>query len=646
MSTKTWDTIRNLATGHVAVPPSPALTGTTLTLEAGQGALFGEAPFAVEIVPKEAAPEYPNVEFAHCIERKGDTLTLERNVGTQSNSSARAVQIGDTVSNGPFAKALEDIQKAITIPTANSGTVYVSTAGNDSYTGASWAEAKATIDAAISALPLGADGETPNGVVEVGYGIWKGKSYGRVDKVTLQGTAVVLDPSITAEDLGAYVLSEGGHINEFAKIEAVVPGVAFTMNHTTTSIVAEEVLILRPYVNLPVGVELRGRGRMNGLKSGESANYPTGIEDSGTGVTIIGWSGTGPSYKPPENVSYTRQVIEDLTLIGNASNIAGYGVANTWGLHIRGVTAKNHGRWGMWIGENSSVCGGIQDVECRSNGTEAATVATGGLYCAPQPNEFSLYNIRCHENYGNGAQLTGVQCFGCTFSHTLKSKVAGATGYGVTYTQNAAGNGTGSLYGCWLEGNATAEIQGGLGALLVSGCFLQGDKIGEYGIQAGKGQVTIQGGRIQNHTKAAVAENSVESPIVWDNVSCEESTEVFIERHKKENNIPQSAASSRGSINVGKVTYPGATSEVELKSGTAWHNTTGADVRLAVSIAFKTTGVAKIQRGATSPGTTLGTLEPKAESTDVREWYVPMGYYLTVTLTEATFPTKAIAQPA
>lgn len=93
------------------------------------------------------------------------------------------------------------------------------------------------------------------------------------------------------------------------------------------------------------------------------------------------------------------------------------------------------------------------------------------------------------------------------------------------------------------------------------------------------------------------------------------------------------------------MTSPGAATPVALASGTPWQNTTGYDVILAIPIDFSATGTAEIQRGASSPGSTLGTITSAAGDNLVPEYYVPASWYITVTLASATFPADATAQP-
>jgi hypothetical protein len=607
------------------------------------------------------------------------------------------------------------------------GVVYVTPAGNDSHSGKGWSTAKLTIPAAISALPFGADGVTRNGIVEVGYGTWEVASSARKDKCKLKAaSAVIEDASIKTSDLGSFIVNSA-HIQEFAEIIEVTEGVSFKVNHTTAFTGEEELTIAKPAILLPEGVSLRGRGRMNGLESGESKNYPTLIKDTGTGVTIIGKSGTGAGKELPENASAARSVLEDMTVLGSSSNLVGYGIANCWGVRIKGVMCREHGQWGMWLGENAGVFGEITDVECRKNGFAGQTLESGGLYMASQPNVFTVSNVRCIANYGYGAKVCGVVLTGCILSGTEASSHS-ETGVGL-FTSGAEGNGTVTLNGCWLEGSSKSHIKCGAEQVNITGTMFQGLHEGvttPYAIESGSGGLSLEGCYFQNQGEGSIKEGSSEGPVSWSNCACTDA--LWMSRHTYANipgpgattiktseatgtgtvtkikttpelkvalpigttfqiegdtNKPRitfkltkeakvkakelefetlgvsigttiasgaivlaNGAPMTGSTQKGVITSPGVLTSVALSSGVAWQNTTGGDVRIVLQITNEILGTALIKRGRTSSPETLGTIEMGAAGKDVREFYLPAGWYIEVTLTKATFTSPAAIQPA
>jgi prepilin-type N-terminal cleavage/methylation domain-containing protein len=79
----------------VATAPSPASSGTSLTVASGQGARFGTPPFYATIWPAGLQPLPSNSEVVLVSAVSGDTFTITR---TQQGSSARSVIVGDQIS--------------------------------------------------------------------------------------------------------------------------------------------------------------------------------------------------------------------------------------------------------------------------------------------------------------------------------------------------------------------------------------------------------------------------------------------------------------------------------------------------------------------------------------------------------------------
>lgn len=82
----------NLST--VATAPSPASTGTSLTVTAGQGSRFPTPPFEVTIFPAGAQPLASNAEIVLVTAITNDTLTITR---AQEGTTARTIVVGDQI---------------------------------------------------------------------------------------------------------------------------------------------------------------------------------------------------------------------------------------------------------------------------------------------------------------------------------------------------------------------------------------------------------------------------------------------------------------------------------------------------------------------------------------------------------------------
>jgi hypothetical protein len=102
-----FDAHANFGVSSVAVAPSPATTGTSLTVATGEGTRFPAAPFNVTLAPAGVLATPANAEIVRVTARSGDVLTITR---AQEGSVARAVVVGDLCVASITAKALQDIE--------------------------------------------------------------------------------------------------------------------------------------------------------------------------------------------------------------------------------------------------------------------------------------------------------------------------------------------------------------------------------------------------------------------------------------------------------------------------------------------------------------------------------------------------------
>lgn len=133
---------KNLAYSLVATAPSPATTGTSLVVTAGQGtrfpnpATYGEYP--ITVWPANAIPTPANAEIMMVTAISTDTLTVTRNI---EGTSARTVIIGDqiamTITADVFAKSMQALW--FTVSQASHGFTALDAIYN---TGSAWAEAQ------------------------------------------------------------------------------------------------------------------------------------------------------------------------------------------------------------------------------------------------------------------------------------------------------------------------------------------------------------------------------------------------------------------------------------------------------------------------------------------------------------------------
>jgi len=108
---------KNFAISTVVTPPSPATSGTTLTVTTGEGSKFssGSVAYPVVVWPANTLSTSANAEIMLATV-SGDSFTLTR---AQEGSSARTVIAGDQIAQAITAGVLEDVEGA-TRPTEQS----------------------------------------------------------------------------------------------------------------------------------------------------------------------------------------------------------------------------------------------------------------------------------------------------------------------------------------------------------------------------------------------------------------------------------------------------------------------------------------------------------------------------------------------
>lgn len=101
------DAHKNFAYSTIATAPSPADTGTSLVVAAGDGTKFPTVPFNVTIWPTGVQPLTSNAEIVRVTAIATDTFTITR---AQEGSTARSIIVGDQIAATITAKTLTDAE--------------------------------------------------------------------------------------------------------------------------------------------------------------------------------------------------------------------------------------------------------------------------------------------------------------------------------------------------------------------------------------------------------------------------------------------------------------------------------------------------------------------------------------------------------
>lgn len=105
-----FDAHANFAISTVATAPSPASSGTSLVVQAGDGAKFPAAPFNCTVWPAGAQATQANAEIVRVTAISTDTFTITR---AQESSSARSIVVGDQIALTITAKDLADLESLL-----------------------------------------------------------------------------------------------------------------------------------------------------------------------------------------------------------------------------------------------------------------------------------------------------------------------------------------------------------------------------------------------------------------------------------------------------------------------------------------------------------------------------------------------------
>lgn len=121
-----FDAHANFGYATIATAPTPAASGTTLSVTAGYGTRFPAAPFNAVVWPAGANPLIDNAEVVRVTNKgTGDNWTVTRAQEPQTGSISRSIAIGDQIMCAVTAKTVTDVE---TLVTANGVSITTNTA--------------------------------------------------------------------------------------------------------------------------------------------------------------------------------------------------------------------------------------------------------------------------------------------------------------------------------------------------------------------------------------------------------------------------------------------------------------------------------------------------------------------------------------
>lgn len=169
----------NLAYATVAVAPSPALSGTSITVAAGKGSLFPASNFTITVYPPNTPPLASNAEICLCTSRTGDVLTIVR---AQEGTTAKSIATGWQLANTATALDFTEIQDSI-IQFISAGTTKAS--------------ASEVVFSNSNGVTFGVNGQTITASVATGAG----------------GGGVAISAAGSSQDTGTIVFSNSNNVS-------------------------------------------------------------------------------------------------------------------------------------------------------------------------------------------------------------------------------------------------------------------------------------------------------------------------------------------------------------------------------------------------------------------------------------------------
>jgi hypothetical protein len=301
-----YDSHSNFGYSTVTVAPSPAASGTTLTV--ADGAAFPSADFNVTIWPADVQPLRTNAEIARCTSRTGNVLTIVR---AQEGTSARTVVAGDQIANSITVKIVTDIEAAIITNALTAIRVSASTTSN---------LLSALTFSNANGVTFGLDASTLTASVNTNYAGTNGAITGGSITVNTSGVSVNLPAYLTtamlsnATTLSNIRMSAGTTSNLLSAVTfGDANGLAFQMNAGT---------ITGSYTVPVVGSDTEGISNL-GNTAGTSGVV------SGTGIRVVFAGGNNITLSQSINASSATITISGPNTSAQQTGISGIAASNT-----------------------------------------------------------------------------------------------------------------------------------------------------------------------------------------------------------------------------------------------------------------------------------------------------------------------------
>lgn len=479
----TFDAHANFGYSTVLTPPSPAASGTSLALQAGDGALLPAAPFNMTVWPTAALALSTNAEIVRVTGVVGDVLTITR---TQEGSSARTIIAGDQIAVTITKKTITDIETVVGVVNISAGTT---SQARSNYTFGNAGGVSFGID--TNGLVTAAAGTAAPAPVFVSAGTTDG-SLGTINFLDSNGVTWGLNGST----ISATVKTAYRNLTDAIGLATAQTNVTWTANSAGLSLNAGGYAGTGFTATTTAGTDVKGTHNTAGLSLAVPA-FLTTARGSTDGIGLA---------TAQTNVTWT---VNSAGLSVNAGGYAGTGFTSTTTAGTEIKATHNTAGLSMAVPNFLTAAGGVQTAISGIIASDA-TYTSGSVYFSGQANitiGSSVDGASQYVRLSVGAQSAqsaikalGVSNVGNTVGDTGVSTginwvIAGSNN--ITANQSTTPGGPNTI---WLSGAAAAG--GGTGSVYATGNQTQntsGTQDYSSVLYGGRGAISVgfSGGTIQ-----------------------------------------------------------------------------------------------------------------------------------------------------
>jgi hypothetical protein len=460
------DAHKNFSYSVVATAPSPADTGTSLTVATGEGALFPEPPFNATVWPASEQPLASNAEIVRVTDITGDTFTITR---AQEDSTAKSIAAGYQIAATITAKTLTDAETGdFTGPAGAVDSNFVMYDTTSGKLGKDGGYSPSSFDAAGAAATVASNLSTHEGRTTI------------VHNFDASGNAPAQTHGMERHSSISHTALADKGTNTHAQIDTALSDLA---------------------TNTKTFYNIMSTGRKTGGAITITAGQPSKFDMAlGTGVVVNNY--TDPNDPGFTNVSWPARTAQTLTYLASADETA-IGIDSS-GAIVQSNVAFGESDWHdviqiATIGHYSRTQ--IDYIIMEPHGIISPMTQLQGFW-----DYFGPFNVSGNEFTANGANMkinksggeTFNQCIGVTKTPNIIDSTSGSAIYFQYYYQTSPGVWTFGSYGDTVD-DLKYDTGSGLGTVPVGKFTIQtlffyaplwvNGGNGEYSVDVQYGQV-------------------------------------------------------------------------------------------------------------------------------------------------------------